>query len=127
MLIEFRTTKPMAAIDEGLRAAAARHKFGVLAVHNLQETMRSKGVDFDQPAVVYEVCQPLQAKKVLTANAAIATALPCRISVYADGDALKIATIKPTMLLQMFGAAELAEVAQEVEKELVAMMREAAE
>ena len=66
MLIEVPTNKPLAALDQDFRAAAERHKFGVLAV-------------------VYEVCNPDIAKKVLETNGAISTALPCRISVYSEG------------------------------------------
>jgi len=36
-------------------------------------------------AVVYEVCNPDIAKKVLETKGAISTALPCRISVYSEG------------------------------------------
>jgi uncharacterized protein (DUF302 family) len=127
MLFEINTKKPISAIDEGLKDAAARHKFGILTVHNLQETMRNKGVEFGREVYVYEVCNPHQAKKVLEANGALSTALPCRISVYQEGDGFRIATLKPTVLMEMFGNADLAPVAKEVEEVLVAMMREAAE
>jgi uncharacterized protein (DUF302 family) len=126
MLFEINTKKTISAIDQGLKDAAARHKFGILAVHDLQETMKSKGVPFDRSVVVYEVCNPLQAKRALEANLAVSTALPCRISVYAAGDGYTLATVKPTVLMQMFGNGELAQVAKDVEETLVAMMRETA-
>jgi uncharacterized protein (DUF302 family) len=126
VLFELSSAKSMEAIDQGLRDAAARHKFGVLTTHNLQETMKNKGVEFAGECLIYEVCNPHQAKRVLEANGAVSTALPCRISVYRSGGQYKLATILPTALMQMFQSPELEPVAKEVEEVIKAMMREAA-
>jgi uncharacterized protein (DUF302 family) len=125
MLHERTSAKSFEQIDQALRESAARHKFGVLAVHDLQQTMRNKGVDFPKKVMVYEVCNPKEASEVLTANGALSTALPCRISVYeaADGKA-RVATILPTALMGMFGDAGLQAVAARVEQTLVAMIDE---
>jgi len=126
MLFEVTSRKSLEEIDRSLQEAAARHKFGVIAVHNLKETMKKKGVDFANDTMIYEVCNPHQAKKVLEANGAISTALPCRISVYRAGEVFKIATILPTAMLGMFNNPELEPVAREVEDIVVAMMKETA-
>ncbi len=83
-------------------------------------------MEFDGECLIYEVCNPHQAKKVLEANGAVSTALPCRISVYRSGDQYKIATLLPTALMQMFDSPELAGVAEEVETVIKAMIEEAA-
>ena len=126
MLFEVSSKKTLAEIGRGLEEAAARHGFGVIAVHDLKETMRKKGVEFAGECTIYEVCNPQQAKRVLEANGAISTALPCRISVYREGGAYKLATIRPTALLKMFGSPGLDEVAREVEEVVTAMMEESA-
>jgi len=126
MLFEIESQKTRAQIEEGIQAAAARHGFGVIAVHDLKETMKKKGVDFAGDCLIFEVCNPHQAKKVLEANGAISTALPCRISVYRSGEGYKLATILPTAMLALFGNAELDPVAREVEDVILAMMRETA-
>lgn len=126
MVFEVQSTKDLAAIDSALHEAAARHKFGVLTVHDLQETMRKKGVDFGRECRIYEVCNPHQAKAVLEANPSISTALPCRISVYSSDGGYTLATIRPTALMQYFDAPDVAAVASEVEDVLTAMMNEAA-
>ncbi len=126
MLFEIESVKDLAAIGQGLQDAAARHGFGVVAVHDLKETMAKKGVEFDGECVVYEVCNPHQAKKVLEANGAVSTALPCRISVYRGPNGMRIATILPTALMKIFASPSLLPVAREVEQVIVAMMREAA-
>ena len=126
MLFEKASAKTSEEIGHGLAEAAARHKFGVVAIHNLKETMHKKGVEFDGECLIYEVCNPHQAKKVLEANGAVSTALPCRISVYRSGGEYRIATLLPTAVMQMFGNPELKPVAEEVEAVVKAMIEEAA-
>lgn len=126
MLYKIHSRKSLAEVARGLEAAAQKYKFGILGVHDLKAKMAEKGVEFGRDCQIFEVCNPHQAKKVLEANAEISTALPCRISVYQEGDGVTLATLRPTVLLEMFGTPGLQAVAQEVEETLVAMMEEAA-
>ena len=126
MLYEIVTKRTPQQSGQALEAAAQKHKFGVMAVHNLKETMAKKGVEFAKECLIYEVCNPLQAKKVLEANPSISTALPCRIAVFQEGNHTKLSTLKPTAMLALFGNRELDPVAQEVEQVIIAMMNEAA-
>jgi uncharacterized protein (DUF302 family) len=75
---------------------------------------------------VFEVCNPHQAKEVLSRAMEISTALPCRISVYEEGGRTVLATLKPTILLGLFDAPGAAPAAQEVEDTIVKIMDEAA-
>lgn len=106
-------------VCEKLQAAAAANSFGVLGIHNLKEKMAAKGVAFDRECRIFEVCNPVQAKKVLETNMSIANALPCRICVYEEGGKVKVSTLKPTELLRLFGNPDLESVAQEVEAVIV--------
>lgn len=126
MLYEKTSQKSMAEIELALRDAAARHRFGVIHVHDLQKTMKEKGVDFDRECMIFEVCNPHQAKRALEANPAISTVLPCRISVYQKGEDKVISTFLPTAMMQLFESAGLESVAQEVEKVVKEMIDEAA-
>lgn len=105
---------------------AKEHKFGVLGVHDLKEKMNSKGVPFARDCRVFEVCNPQQAQTILNGNIAVSAALPCRISVYADGDRTVLTTIEPAMLLGLFGPAPAGAeaVAADVRDELVKIMDE---
>jgi uncharacterized protein (DUF302 family) len=126
MLFEIESAKDLAAIGQGLQEAAARHGFGVIAVHDLKEAMEKKGVTFDGECMIFEVCNPQQAKKVLEANGAVSTVLPCRISVYRGPLGFRIAAVLPTALMKIFASPSLLPVAREVEQVIVAMMKEAA-
>ena len=126
MLHIIESKKSMEQLSKDLEAAVARHKFGVLGVHDLQETMAKKGVEFARQCRIFEVCNPHQAKKVLEANLEISTALPCRISAYEEGGRTRLATIKPTAMIALYPNPELRGVAEEVERTLEAIMAEAA-
>jgi uncharacterized protein (DUF302 family) len=126
MLHIVESTKPLARLAADLEQAVARHKFGVLGVHDLKAKLAEKGVPFARECRIFEVCNPHQAKKVLEANLEISTALPCRISMYEEGGKTKLATIRPTALIELYRSPELKQVAEEVEDTMAKIMAEAA-
>ena len=126
MLVKFSTDKTVSETAVALEAAVQANHFGVMQVHNLKETMAKKGVEFAPECLIFEVCQPQQAKKVLEQNMSVSTALPCRISIYEEGGKTILATLKPTTLLALFHTPQLKGVAQEVEDTIVKIMKEAA-
>jgi uncharacterized protein (DUF302 family) len=126
MLLKVESKKSLDQICQDLEKAVIANKFGVMTIHNLNETLAKKGVQFDRPCRIFEVCNPHQAKKVLEKNMDISTFLPCRISVFTEGDRVVLTTLKPTELMARFNAPELKPTAQEVEEALSKIMREAA-
>ncbi|MEJ2704067.1 MAG: DUF302 domain-containing protein [Sedimentisphaerales bacterium] len=102
-----------------IEQAAKDNDFGVLDVFDLKQKMSSKGVDFAPECRIVEVCNPHKAKEVLENNMAISTALPCRISVYEEAGKVKIATIRPTYMLEMFDSPGLKSVAHSVEETII--------
>jgi len=126
MVYRVQSKKNLAEVARALEAAAQRHKFGILGVHDLKAKMQEKGVEFDRDCLIFEVCNPQQAKKILEGNMDISTALPCRISVFQQDDEVVLATIRPTAILALFGVAGLEPVAREVEETVIAIMQEAA-
>ena len=119
------TKKSFAQASTDLEAAVIRHSFGVLHVHDLGSTLRSKGIAFDEDCKVFEVCNPAQAAKVLVTDMRLNMALPCRISVYTEQGQTKIGLIKPVpMLCALSQDAALVQVAKEVEEKTIAMVDE---
>lgn len=97
--------------------------FGVLHIHDLGETLRSKGMDFDENCRVFEVCNPLQAAKVMSIDMRLNMALPCRISVFTEKGSTKIGLIKPAqMLAALSDDPALIEIANEVEEKTIQMI-----
>jgi uncharacterized protein (DUF302 family) len=126
MLVKLSTDKKISVVAAALPASAQANGFGVMQIHNLKETMAKKGVEFTRECLIFEVCQPQQAKEVLERNMGISTMLPCRISVYEEEGKTILATLKPTALLQIFGEPQLQSVAQGVENTIIKIMKEAA-
>ncbi len=127
MLTSVETTKSLAALREDVPKACAAHKFGVLSVVDLKEKMKEKGVDYAGECLIFEVCNPQKAKTALEATPEISTVLPCRISAFKGKDGkMRLSTIRPSRLLDLFGTAELKPVAADVEAALTAIMSEAA-
>jgi uncharacterized protein (DUF302 family) len=126
MLYQINSNNSLEEIEHRLHDSAARHRFGVIATHDLRDMMNRKGVNLDMECKIYEVCNPLQAKQVLDLDGAISTALPCRISVYGSKGQYTLATMRPTEMMKAFAHAELEPVARQVEEVILQMMRDAA-
>lgn len=123
-VVETHKSFDQAAVD--LDAAVKRLGFGVLHVHDLGNTLRGKGIEFEEQCRVFEVCNPVQAAKVLSTDMYLNMALPCRISVFTDKGKTKIGLIKPRAMLEALSQdAALVQVAQEVEEKTIAMVEEA--
>jgi uncharacterized protein (DUF302 family) len=125
VLVKLSSDKSVNEVAAALQAAVQANHFGVMQVNNLKETMQKKGVEFARECLIFEVCQPQQAKKVLDEDMSVSTALPCRISIYEEGGRTILATLKPTTLLAMFNTPQLKGVAQEVENTIIKIMKEA--
>lgn len=123
-IVETPKTFDLAAAN--LESAVKNHGFGVLHVHDLGNTLRSKGIAFEEQCKVFEVCNPLQAARVLATDMRLNMALPCRISVFTENGKTKIGLIKPApMLATLSGDATLLQVAKEVEEKTILMVDEA--
>lgn len=119
------TSKSFDEASADLELAVKRHDFGVLHVHDLGSTLRSKGIAFEEQCKVFEVCNPAQAAKVLAADMRLNMALPCRISVFTDKGKTKIGLIKPAQMLSALSQeAALVKVSEEVETQTIQMVDE---
>jgi uncharacterized protein (DUF302 family) len=58
MLYQQQTKKSIDEIERDLQNSAARNQFGIIAVHDLQQTMKKKNVDLAMECRIYEVCNP---------------------------------------------------------------------
>ncbi len=120
------TDKSFDQASADLDSAVKRHGFGVLHVHDLGSTLRSKGIAFEEQCKVFEVCNPAQAAKVLSTDMRLNMALPCRISVFTDKGKTQIGLIRPAQMLSALSQeAELVQVSEEVETKTIQMVDEA--
>lgn len=123
-IVETNKSFEQAATD--LDTAVKKHGFGVLHIHDLGNTLRSKGMAFDEQCRVFEVCNPAQAVKVLATDMRLNMALPCRISVFTQAGKTMIGLIKPVEMLAALSTDPLLlQVAKEVEESTIRMVDEA--
>jgi uncharacterized protein (DUF302 family) len=126
MLMTATTSKSVDQLREDLPEVCTAHGFGVLGVHDLRAKLQEKGQDWDTPCLVFDVCNPVQAKRVLTAEPNISAVLPCRISAFPDeAGRTRLVTVRPTRMIELFGA-DLQDVAREVEETLEAILNDVA-
>jgi len=121
-----KTQKSIEQVSEDLIAAVSEHKFGVLHIHNLKETLNNKGLEYDKECRVFEVCNPHKAKEIMEIDTSLNLVLPCRVSVYEEDGKILIGMIKPkSLLLQLSDDKSLIAVAQEVEDTMIKIIQQA--
>jgi len=123
-IVETGKSFDQAAAD--LDAAVKANGFGVLHVHDLAATLRGKGVAFEEECKIFEVCNPVQAGRVLATDMRLNMALPCRISVYTEHGVTKIGLIKAREMLSALSQdPALVQIAEEVDEKTRRMVDEA--
>lgn len=125
-LLTVCTRKSYASVCASLPLVAPLFRYGVLHSYNLMQLLQSKGqASFKTETSVFDVCNPGHACSVLSRHPAVSTALPCRISVWYDEAAglTVIQSIAPAaIIVSMFQAEDLKDVAHTVEADLVTIM-----
>lgn len=117
------TNKSVQEVVDAVKAIAPNYKFGVLHVHNPQETLRSKGLEFDNECQIIDICNPIIAKQFLEEDMSISSALPCKIAVYnKEGQT----SIVMSSLVQMIDDLnpDLLEIAEEAQESLLQIIDE---
>ncbi|MEA5473391.1 DUF302 domain-containing protein [Synechococcus sp. CCY9201] len=121
------TAKAFDQASADLQAAVTANGFGVLAVLDLGDSLRSKGINFSEQCQVFEVCNPQQAAYVLSKDMKLTMALPCRISVFTEAGQTRIGMIRPEgMLSNLSTEPGLMELAHDVESATTAIIQSAA-
>jgi uncharacterized protein (DUF302 family) len=126
MIYSKHSSRSLAELEMRLREAAAKSKFGVLHVLDLQQTLRSKGIDLGRECKVFDVCDPQAASTALNSEMKVSAVLPCRISIFSDPEGCTIATIRPTDLFRATGLTGAESLATEIETRVLAIIDDAA-
>jgi uncharacterized protein (DUF302 family) len=124
MIYSKQSSRTPEEVGKRLEESAARHKFGILHIHDLRATLESKGIQLGSECRVYDVCNPQAATKALHADMRVSTVLPCRISVFSRDGGCIISTVKPTTLFATTGLEGSESLAAEVETEILAIIDE---
>lgn len=83
MVVEYESKYDFAKTVEAIKTSAAKNNWSMPHTYDLQATMKKNNFDV-QPVMVFSLCKPEHAHKVLSGNMErVASAImPCRVSVY---------------------------------------------
>lgn len=105
----------IASLEENLKSEG----FGVLWNFDLTAKLQEKGMEFNTPYTVLEVCNPKEAQHVLSENLLAGYFLPCKIVVYEDDHVIKVGMPKPSSLIEMLQNDDMKAFALDIEKRLI--------
>lgn len=112
------TSKTVDEVISSLEETLQEEKFGVLWNFDLTGKLQEKGMDFNTPYRVLEVCNPVEADRILRENKMVGYFLPCKIVVYEDEGKVKVGMPKPSTLIKLADEETLTEIAEDVEHRL---------
>lgn len=115
--------KSVQTVVENIQNLVPDYKFGVLHIHNIKETLHSKGFEFEKECQILDICNPTIAQKILNSDMSISTIMPCKISVYEENNQTIIAMNSFTELIKEFNE-ELLDTAKSTQETLVKIMKE---
>jgi uncharacterized protein (DUF302 family) len=119
------TPLPFDAAVERVRDELAAEGFGVLCEIDVETKLRERlGVEIG-PYLILGACVPALAHHALTTEADLGVLLPCNVVVYARDGVTHISAVDPARMLSIVENAELAPVAEEVKRRLLAVVERA--
>jgi uncharacterized protein (DUF302 family) len=116
--------KPFDEVAKKLESLPPEHQFRVLAVHDVQATLKDKGLERG-PLKIIEVCNAGFAHKALQQDVNVALFMPCRFTVYTEGSKTIVTLARPSSIAAMLPESGLEELAGKVEDTLKKIMHEA--
>lgn len=119
----YKSEKSVQEVVEAIQNNVSNYKFGVLHIHNVKNTLNSKGFDFDNECQILDVCNPNIAKEILSQDMSISVIMPCKISVYSDNGETNVAMNSLVQLMDDLNP-DFLELAQSTQETLLKIIEE---
>jgi len=119
-----KSDKPFADVCAALEEISPQNNFRVLAIHDVQQTLKEKGFD-RQPLRIIEVCNAGFAHQALQKEFNVSLFMPCKFVVTETNGKVSVTLGRPSMIDMVMPESGLSEFAQEVEEKLMAIMKQA--
>ena len=123
ILYRLESDKPFDAVVANIEKQVPENKFRVLAIHDVQQTLKEKGID-REPLKIIEVCNASFANEALSKSINVALFMPCKYTVYPENGKTVVNLGRPSMIAQMMPNSGLDDLANNVEKQLIKIMEE---
>lgn len=113
--------KSVDEVVKSIEEKISNYQFGILHIHNVKETLNSKGLEFKNECRILDICKPSVAKEVLSQDMSISSMMPCKISVYEDNGKTFIAMNSIVQMIDDINP-DFIELAQEVQETLLELI-----
>ena len=123
MLYMEESEKSVQEVVDTIQEVVSTYKFGVLHIHNVKETLNSKGIDFKNECQILDVCNPKVAEQFLGEDMNLSAIMPCKISVYSKDKQTNIVMNSLTQLVDDLNP-DLLDLAQETQESLLKIIEE---
>jgi uncharacterized protein (DUF302 family) len=117
------TDKSVQEVIDSLKEITSKYKYGIQHIHNVKETLKSKGIDLGNECQIVDICNPIVAQKFLTEDMSLSIIMPCKISVYTQDGETMIAMNSLVQLVDDINP-DLIELAQETQQQLLQIIDE---
>ena len=117
------SNKSVQEVVDCLKEVCAKYKFGVQHIHNVNETLKSKGIDLGNECQIVDICNPIVAQKFLSEDMSLSIIMPCKISVYTQDGETMIAMNSLVQLVDDINP-DLIDLAQETQETLLEIIDE---
>ncbi len=117
------TKKSVQEVIDSLKDVSSKYKFGIQHIHNITETLKSKGIELENECQIVDICNPMIAEKLLSEDMSLSIIMPCKISVYTQDGETIIAMNSLVQLVDDINP-DLIEIAQEAQEQLLEIIDE---
>ena len=117
------SNKSVQEVVDSIKEISSKYKFGVQHVHNVKETLKSKGIDLGNECQIVDICNPIIAQKLLSEDMSLSIIMPCKISVYTQDGETMIAMNSLVQLVDDINP-DLIDIAQEAQEQLLQIIDE---
>lgn len=118
-----KSEKSVQELVNKLQDIISDHKFGVQHIHNVTETLKSKGIEIENECQIIDICSPMIAKDFLSADMSLSSVMPCKISIYTENKETFIAMNSLVQLVDDINP-DLIETAQEAQNKILKIIEE---
>ncbi|KAA0546609.1 DUF302 domain-containing protein [Bacillus sp. BGMRC 2118] len=113
------TNKSIEEAINSIETSLKEEKFGVLWMFDIKQKLQEKGLEFEKEFKVLEVCNPVEAQRVLIENQMAGYFLPCKIVVYENEGKTNIGMPRPSSLISLLNDEVLQAFAKDIEDRLI--------
>ncbi|WP_280768781.1 DUF302 domain-containing protein [Salipaludibacillus daqingensis] len=119
------SNKKPAELIEALEVELKEEGFGVLWSFNVKDKLEEKGLDFSDNFHILEVCNPHDAKEILSLSKLAGYFLPCKVVVYEDNGKTFAGMPQPSTLMGFIDDEKVQAAANKVEKRMITCFEKA--